>query len=110
MATTNVKTAGAFDIRNIIGLLMGIYGLILVAAYFFLDPGINPDTGLEKEPLNNLWTGIALIVVALVFFAWAKIAPIRVDDEAQAARDAEHERIEAERTESLRDASRQVTE
>ena len=28
--TSNKKAAGAFDIRNIIGLLLGIYGVVLL--------------------------------------------------------------------------------
>lgn len=42
------KRAGAFDLRNVIAALLGLYGLILLGCYFFLDPGINPDTGQAK--------------------------------------------------------------
>lgn len=74
------KTAGAFDIRNIIGLLVGIYGLLLVIAGIFLDPGTNPDTQLQKSSGDNIWVGIALIVTAVIFFAWTKMKPIVVDE------------------------------
>ena len=40
------KRAGAFDLRNVVAALLGLYGLILLGCYFFLDPGINPDTCL----------------------------------------------------------------
>lgn len=43
------KRAGAFDLRNVIAALLGLYGLILLGCYFFLDPGINPDTGQAKN-------------------------------------------------------------
>ena len=78
--TKQKKTAGAFDIRNIIGLLLGIYGVILLGSYFLLDPGVNPDTGEAKNPIDNLWVGIALIVVCAVFVLWSKLNPIIVAD------------------------------
>ena len=58
--------AGAFDIRNIIGALMGVYGVILTLAE-------------EAGGVNaNLWTGLALILVAAVFIGWARLKPIVV--------------------------------
>lgn len=80
ITNSSKKSAGAFDVRNVIGALMGIYGLVLLVAYLALDPGINPDTGAAKEPMYNLYTGIALVVVAAVFFAWAKIRPTVVEE------------------------------
>lgn len=76
--TPEKKTAGAFDIRNIIGYLLGIYGVILLLSAWLLDPGVNPDTGQPKEPMYNVLTGLALIVAAAVFIGWAKLRPIIV--------------------------------
>lgn len=75
---TGRRAAGAFDIRNVIGLLLALYGLVLLLSAFLLHPGANPDTGLDKEPMYNTWAGIALLVVAAVFFLWAKLRPIIV--------------------------------
>ena len=58
------KRAGAFDLRNVIAALLGLYGLILLGCYFFLDPGINPDTGQAKNVSDNLWASLALLAVA----------------------------------------------
>ena len=74
------KSAGAFDIRNVIGALIGLYGIVLLIAYFALDPGVNPDTGVAKEPIYNLYTGIGLVIVALVFFVWARIRTTVVEE------------------------------
>lgn len=52
---TSPQHAGAFDLRNVIGALLGIYGIVLVVCSFALDPGVNPDTGLPKESSDNLW-------------------------------------------------------
>lgn len=81
---TQTKKAGAFDIRNVIGALIGLYGLVLLLAYLFLDAGVNPETNEPKEPLYNLYAGIALIVVAVVFFVWTKLRPTVVEEVDQA--------------------------
>ena len=77
-ATSDTSTAphkaGAFDIRNIIGALMGVYGVILTLA------GALGENEPEKtgDVNANLWTGIALLVVAAAFLAWARLKPIVV--------------------------------
>lgn len=79
--TVITKKAGAFDIRNVIGALIGLYGLVLLVSYLVLDPGVNPDTGMAKNSVYNLYTGIALVVVAVIFFVWAKLRPTEVETE-----------------------------
>ncbi len=76
MATSTTHTAGAFDIRNVIGLLLGIYGLILVPMGLFADPAYEKTGGINA----NLITGIVLLLVAAVFLLWAKFRPIVVDE------------------------------
>lgn len=66
--------AGAFDIRNIIGALMGVYGVILALAGVFGDPELDKTGDVNA----NLWTGLALIVVAALFIGWARLRPIEV--------------------------------
>ena len=66
--------ARAFDIRNIIGALMGLYGVILTLAGLFGDPELEKTGGVNA----NLWTGLALIAVAAVFIGWARLRPIVV--------------------------------
>ncbi|MFD5867167.1 cell wall anchor protein [Corynebacterium sp. NPDC060344] len=93
--TSNKKAAGAFDVRNIIGALLGIYGIVLLIAAFLLDPGMNPDTGLPKDASYNTWTGLALVASAAVFLIWAKVRPIIVPADAEApaaAHDDPHHR------------------
>lgn len=67
-------TAGAFDIRNIIGALLVIYGVILLLAGLVLDP----ETGKTGGVNANLWTGLALAVAGAVFLLWARLKPIIV--------------------------------
>ena len=74
--TSQKHTAGALDIRNIIGGLLGVYGVILVLM------GIFGDKEFEKTgDINaNLWAGLALLVMAAVFLIWARLRPIVVPD------------------------------
>jgi drug/metabolite transporter (DMT)-like permease len=70
--------AGLFDIRTIIGLLLGIYGVILVITSFFTsDKQMAKADGVDV----NLWTGIGLLVASAVFIAWARLRPIVVPDD-----------------------------
>ncbi|MGD9960070.1 hypothetical protein [Nocardioides sp.] len=73
---TAKHTAGVLDIRNVIGLLLTIYGVIIGLM------GLFGDQELEKTgDINaNLWAGIALLAVGLGFLAWVRIRPIVVPE------------------------------
>ena len=73
---TGKQTAGAFDVRSIIGLLLTAYGVILTAMGLFADPDEDRTGGINA----NLWSGLALLVVGLGFIAWARLRPIVVPD------------------------------
>ncbi|MBZ5737867.1 hypothetical protein [Nocardioides mangrovi] len=66
-------TAGAFDIRNVIGGLVGLYGIILTVMGIF-GAGDN-GTG---DASANLWAGLAMLVVGVIFLAWARLRPVKV--------------------------------
>ena len=72
--TSERRTAGALDIRNIIGGLLAGYGVILVLM------GIFGDKEYEKtgDVNANLWAGLALVVVGGAFLTWAWLRPIVV--------------------------------
>ena len=77
------KTAGAFDIRNIIGLLLGVYGVFLVFAGVALDTEEDKTGGVNA----NLWAGIALVVASAVFLGWARLKPIVVPEHVERVED-----------------------
>jgi uncharacterized membrane protein len=82
MATTERKAAGLFDIRNIIGALLFLYGLVLFIAGIFGNSKstTNQDLGINA----NLWVGIGLLLVGGFFLVWARLRPIVVlDDDAE---------------------------
>ncbi|NUO34017.1 MAG: hypothetical protein HOQ18_05950 [Dermatophilaceae bacterium] len=72
-------TAGAFDIRNFIGALLGLYGLILTLMGLFGDKALDKTGGVNA----NLYAGIALLVVSAVFVTWARLKPIVVPDDVE---------------------------
>ncbi|MDT5186861.1 MAG: hypothetical protein QOI29_5019 [Mycobacterium sp.] len=81
------KLSHLFDIRNVIGALLVIYGVVLTIAGF--APGLlrERDKGASNNPVDlsfgtdaNWWVGLALIGVAVVFFAWAWLRPVRVEE------------------------------
>jgi drug/metabolite transporter (DMT)-like permease len=72
--------AGLFDIRMIIGLLLGIYGVVLVVTSFFTSQEqLDKADGVDV----NLWTGIGLLVAAAVFAVWTRLRPIVVPEDPE---------------------------
>ena len=76
-AGTKPHKAGLFDVRNIIGALMAVYGVILTLAGLFGDPELEKTGDVNA----NLWTGLALLAVGAIFFTWARLKPIVVPTE-----------------------------
>jgi drug/metabolite transporter (DMT)-like permease len=75
------RAANLFDLRRIIGGLFAVYGVILV----ILGLGAS-DAEIDKAAgwNLNLWTGVAMLVVAAIFLAWAFARPLSDElDEAE---------------------------
>lgn len=64
-----------FDIRNVIGSLLAIYGVILLLMGLFGDPEVDKTGG----PNANLWAGIVLLVIGGAFIAWGLLQPVVPD-------------------------------
>ncbi len=81
MAANGKRTVGLFDIRFIIGGLIGLYGVILT----FLGLFNATDKELAKgDGLNiNLWAGLGMLVVGAAFMAWARLRPVIVPDDVE---------------------------
>jgi uncharacterized membrane protein YidH (DUF202 family) len=67
-------TAGAYDVRTVIAGLIGLYGIVLTV--LGLVDYSEADRAKTGDVNANLWAGIAMIVVALVFVLWLKLRPI----------------------------------
>jgi glucose uptake protein GlcU len=75
------RKAGAFDIRLIIALLIGVYGVILTV----MGIGFTSDEDIAKAAgVNiNLWAGLGMLVVAALFVIWAVARPLVVPVETE---------------------------
>jgi len=67
------RAADLFDLRRIIGGLFAIYGVILLV----LGLGAS-DADIEKAAgwNLNLWVGVAMLITAALFLAWAFARPL----------------------------------
>ena len=73
-------TAGAYDVRTVIAGLIGLYGIVLTV--LGLVDYSEADRAKTGDVNANLWAGIVMIAVALVFALWLKLRPIVVDPAA----------------------------
>jgi hypothetical protein len=73
-------TAGALDIRNIIGGLLAVYGVILLLMGLFGDKELDKTGDVNA----NLWAGLAMLVVGAGFLLWARLRPILVPEHTAA--------------------------
>lgn len=68
--------ARLFDLRMIIALLFGIYGVVLTIM------GLANTTQAEIDQAGginlNLWSGLAMLLVAGAFMAWVLLRPLRL--------------------------------
>jgi hypothetical protein len=94
--TLTNKLTYLFDIRNVIGALLAIYGVVLTIAG--LAPGLlrEHDKGATDNAVYlyvgtdaNWWVGLALIGAAAVFFVWAALRPVPVEEIASATTDSD---------------------
>ncbi|HYZ67933.1 MAG TPA: hypothetical protein VE666_09050 [Mycobacterium sp.] len=76
-----------FDVRNIIGALLGIYGVVLTIAGF--APGLlgGHHNAATDNPVDlyvgtdaNWWVGLVLIGVSAVFITWALLRPVAIPE------------------------------
>ena len=63
-----------FDLRTVIAVLFGVYGIILtVMGLFFEDEAeLAKAGGIDI----NLWSGIGMLVVAALFVLWVRLRPL----------------------------------
>ncbi|QRP47481.1 hypothetical protein [Amycolatopsis sp. FDAARGOS 1241] len=74
--TSRPRKGGAFDIRLIIALLTGVYGIILtvMGIAFYTEADEQKAAGVNI----NLWAGIALLVFTALMVLWASLRPLIV--------------------------------
>jgi hypothetical protein len=73
--------AGAFDIRNFIALLIGIYGIVLLITGLI---GPSDAELVKSDDLNiNLVAGIGQVLLAAFFLTWARLRPVVVPEDPE---------------------------
>ena len=72
-----VKAAHNNDLRLLLGVLFVIYGVIVGLVGI-----IDPSAGLDKTGgiAINLWSGIAMLIVGIIFLLWNFLRPIPDED------------------------------
>jgi hypothetical protein len=79
--------ARLFDIRLMIGGLFVVYGVMLTVAGFTTS---DKDRAKAAGININLWLGIGMLVVGLLFLLWFKVNPLRPEpNEGDAAGDVD---------------------
>ena len=82
--TTAPKSAAArlFDLRSLIGGLFVLYGIMLTVAGAFTS-----KANLAKAThINiNLWMGIGMLVLGILFLLWWRLNPVRPAEPDQPA-------------------------
>ncbi|MBP2476808.1 hypothetical protein JOF53_005680 [Crossiella equi] len=75
--------AGLFDLRLIIALLFGIYGVVLtlVGLLNTSEADLAKAGGIQI----NLWTGLVMLAVTAFFVVWTVARPLRVPEAADDA-------------------------
>jgi hypothetical protein len=93
------KLSYLFDIRNVIGALLAIYGVVLTIAGFAPALLREREKGASSAAANpvdlyfgtdaNWWVGLALIGAAIVFVVWAALRPVPVEEIESATTDSD---------------------
>jgi cytochrome b561 len=84
--------ARLFDIRLLIGALFVVYGILLTVAGFFTS---DKERAKAADININLWLGIGMLVLGLLFLLWRALNPQHVtrpdeDDPNRERREAGH--------------------
>ncbi len=77
------RSAGAFDVRNVIAGLIGFYGVVLVIVGIVdrSEEALTKTDGFNA----NLWVGLGMVVFALGFALWSRLRPIVVEAPRESA-------------------------
>ena len=74
---TRSGAASLFDLRTVIAILFAFYGIVLTIMGIF---AAGPETTVKSGGIDlNLWTGIAMLVLAAIFIVWARRKPLGAD-------------------------------
>jgi hypothetical protein len=72
-----VKSTRRFDLRRILGALFVVYGIIVTIIGI-----INYSNDIKRTEgiAINLWAGLSMLVLGILFFVWDHFAPVPEED------------------------------
>ncbi|MBU3066550.1 hypothetical protein KO481_34155 [Nocardia sp. NEAU-G5] len=65
-----------FDIRTIVGALMGLYGIVLIIVGAMKHSAA--DLARSGGWNVNLWSGVAMAVLGVGFLVWVRLRPTQI--------------------------------
>jgi hypothetical protein len=84
-----VKSTRRFDLRRVLGLLFVIYGVIVtIVGIVDYSSDIHRTEGIAI----NLWTGLSMLVLGILFFVWDHFSPVPERDIVHSAEILDEER------------------
>jgi hypothetical protein len=72
-----IASTRRFDLRRILGALFLLYGLLVTAVGLVQGAADLRKTG---GIAINVWTGVVMLVVGIVFFVWDRLSPVPEED------------------------------
>ncbi len=70
------------DLRTIIGSMFTLYGLVLtITGLVYKASDLTKSHGIRI----NLWLGLAMLALGLLFLLWVRLRPLRLDKPSAAA-------------------------
>ena len=76
-APASSTAANLFDLRSVIALLFGVYGIVLLV--MGIVSGDNPENLAKTGGTNlNLDTGIGMLVIGALFVLWVYLRPLKL--------------------------------
>jgi uncharacterized sodium:solute symporter family permease YidK len=69
--------ASLFDLRWILAVLFGIYGIVVTLMGLLTHAKTVTASGQDVHIDVNLWTGVPMLVLAIFFALWAGLRPVR---------------------------------
>jgi hypothetical protein len=72
-----VRSTRRFDLRNLLGALFGFYGVIVTILGILNGTADNKQTGGIDI---NLWAGLGMLVLGVLFILWQRWAPVPEED------------------------------
>lgn len=72
-----IASTRRFDLRRILGALFVFYGVIVTIVGIVQNAA---DVAKTHGIAINLWTGIAMLVLGVLFFVWDRLSPVPEED------------------------------